>query len=68
MLSKIKKVIIIGITILCLTGCSDESTTDSNDISATDSRTCGYRYTYSCGFDVISGSFRCGSGYYYICN
>jgi hypothetical protein len=67
MLSKIKKIFIIGIIILCLTGCSNEPTPGSNGSSVIDSQTCGYHYTYTCGFDIMSGSTKCGYGYYYIC-
>ena len=67
MLSKIKKIIIIGIIVLCLTGCSDEPTPGSNGSSVIDNQACGYHYTYTCGFDIMSGSTKCGYGYYYVC-
>ena len=63
MLSKIKKSFIIVLLILCLTGC-----TESTDTPPTQKETeCGYKYTYGCGLDIISGSTKCGYGYYFVC-
>lgn len=63
MLSKIKKSFIIILLILCLTGCAES--TDTSSIQ--EETECGYKYTYGCGFDVISGSVKCGYGYYFVC-
>ena len=63
MLSKIKKSFIIVLLILCLTGCVESTDTTSIE----EETECSYKYTYGCGFDVISGSTKCGYGYYYVC-
>ena len=63
MLSKIKKSFIIVLLILCLTGCVESTATTSIE----EETECSYKYTYGCGFDVISGSTKCGYGYYYVC-
>ena len=64
MLSKIKKSFIIVLLILSLTGCSTEST---DTLSIQEETECSYKYTYGCGFDIISGSTKCGYGYYFVC-
>ena len=67
MLSKIKKsILIILVILLCLwtTGCEDIETNTTEQESQLQ---CSYQYTYGCGFDVMSGSTKCGYGYYYAC-
>lgn len=71
MLSQIKKIIIIILAIvliaIALTGCTNidiDTTTLVNDSQ----EKCGYQYTYGCGFDVISGTTKCGYGYYHTCH
>lgn len=61
MLFRIKKIFIILFILFFIVGCSETSSNDNKDIS------CEYKYRYSCGFDVISGSTKCGMGYYYTC-
>lgn len=63
MLSKIKKSFIIVLLILCITGCAESTDT----LSTQEETECSYKYTYGCGFDVISGSTKCGYGYYFVC-
>ena len=41
-----------------------ESTDTSQEYEETE---CGYKYTYGCGLDIISGSTKCGYGYYFVC-
>ena len=70
MLSKIKKAILILLMIFFLTGCCDIENTNPHQpiIENEEEKECKYKYTYSCGFDAISGSTKCGYGYYYICS
>ena len=57
--------ILITILILCLlTGCDMESADSSMQEDEID---CSYSYAYSCGYDIFSGSTKCGYGYYYNC-
>lgn len=71
-MSKIKKCLIILLSMVCLTGCSDiesDTTSPTHRPEPKDEyeTTCGYKYTYGCGLDVISGTTKCGMGYYYTC-
>ena len=63
MLFKITKKIAIILIILLLTGCTETSEKSTNESSIN----CGYQYTYGCGFDVMSGTNKCGYGYIYTC-
>ena len=56
MLFKITKKIVIILIILLLTGCAETSEKSTNESSIN----CGYQYTYRCGFDVMSGTNKCG--------
>lgn len=60
----IKKTILI-LLILIMTGC-ESTPQNTSDVEPT--MECGYQYTYGCGFDAISGSTKCGYGYYYVCH
>ncbi len=64
MLSKSKKIIIIALILLCITGCdnTEKTTTPNTDIE------CGYTYTYGYGYNVLTGKIEYAYGYYYICN
>lgn len=64
MLSKIKRIIIILTSLILITGCAVE---DTNNTTTNETTECGYKYTYSCGFDAMSGKVKCGTGYYYVC-
>lgn len=70
MLSKIKKAILILLMIFFLTGCCNIENTNPQQpiIENEKEKECKYKYIYSCGFDVISGSTKCGYGYYYTCS
>ena len=46
-----------------LAGC--EEGTSSNEPSEIN---CGYKYTYTCGFNIMSGRTECNHGYFYVCN
>ena len=62
-MKKANIVIICCLIILLLTGCSETSEKSTNESSIN----CGYQYTYGCGFDVMSGTNKCGYGYIYTC-
>ena len=71
MLSKIKKSILILLMAFCLTGCCNiENTNPQQPVieNKEEEINCGYKYTYSCGFDAMSGATKCGYGYYYTCS
>ena len=63
MLSKITKIILILSALILIAGCTPEEP----DSSADKENNCGYKYTYTCGFNAMTGRTECNHGYYYVC-
>ena len=70
MLSQIKKIIIIILAIIliaiALTSCANIDISTTTPVHDSQEK-CDYQYTYGCGFDIISGTTKCGYGYYHTC-
>lgn len=63
MLSKITKIILILSALILIAGCAPEESNGSADKE----NNCGYKYTYTCGFNIMTGRTECNHGYYYVC-
>ena len=63
MLSKITKIILILSALILIAGCTPEESSDA----VTKETDCGYKYTYTCGFNAMTGRTECNHGYYYVC-
>lgn len=59
------KYLIVLIAIFMLCGCEENNSIENQEEHSID---CGFKYTYTCGYEVSSGQCKCGYGYFYTCN
>lgn len=61
-MKKVITILTIISMIFCLAGCEEKSSNEPSNVN------CGYKYTYTCGFNMMSGRTECNHGYYMVCN
>jgi hypothetical protein len=55
--------VFVDVALILIAGCTTEESNGSTDKE----NSCGYKYTYTCGFNIMTGRTECNYGYYYVC-